>query len=168
MIGRSASDFITVKDVPADAFIKAYAEHLKKTQKVTPIVNSHFLKTGVGKELSPESEDWFYTRAAALARKIYITPEVGVGKLSNIMGKAMRHGHRPNKHSAASTKVIRYAIQELERADVLMAYNDKRNTHTQAELPKGKSLGFPRIISPAGQKELNEIAKQVFKGLYGQ
>ncbi len=168
MIGRSASDFITVKDVPADAFVKAYAEHLKKTQKVTPLANSHFIKTGVGKELNPESEDWFYYRAAAVARRLYVKPETGVGKLRHLFGQNMRHGHRPNKHNKASGKVIRYAIQELERADVLMAYNDKRNTHTKDELPSGKDLGFPRIISPAGQKELNEIAKQVFKSLYGQ
>ena len=168
MIGRSASDFITVKDVPADAFVKAYAEHLKKTQKVVPIANSHFLKTAVYKDITPESEDWFYHRAAALARKLYIKPETGVGKLRHIMGGNMRKGHMPNKHNKAGGKIIRFALQELERADVIMAYNDKRNTHTKAELPRGKNLGFPRIISPAGQKELNEIAKQVFKNLYGQ
>ena len=166
MIGRSATDFVTVKDVPADAFIKAYAEHLKKTQKVTPIANAHFIKTGVGRELNPESEDWFYHRCAALARKLYIKPELGVGKLRHIMGNNRKHGHRPNKHGQASGKVIRFALQELERADVVMHYNDKRNTHTKVDLPQGKELGFPRIISPAGQKELNEIAKQAFKNLY--
>lgn len=31
MIGRKSTDKITVKDVPAEEFIKAYAEHLKKT-----------------------------------------------------------------------------------------------------------------------------------------
>ena len=34
MLGRNNADFITVKDVPADKFIEAFAEHLKKTQKV--------------------------------------------------------------------------------------------------------------------------------------
>ena len=53
MIGRTAKDSITVKDVPACAFIKAYAQHLKKTQKVTPIQNHHFLKTGFSREISP-------------------------------------------------------------------------------------------------------------------
>lgn len=31
MLGRKATDKITVRDVPAADFIKAYAEHLKKS-----------------------------------------------------------------------------------------------------------------------------------------
>ena len=31
MFGRKSTDTVTVKDVPASEFIKAYAEHLKKT-----------------------------------------------------------------------------------------------------------------------------------------
>jgi ribosomal protein S19E (S16A) len=34
MIGRTEKDFITVKDVPAQAFIVAYANHLKKANKI--------------------------------------------------------------------------------------------------------------------------------------
>jgi ribosomal protein S19E (S16A) len=34
MLGRKPEDFITVKDVPAAAFIHAYANHLKKSNKI--------------------------------------------------------------------------------------------------------------------------------------
>lgn len=34
MIGRKAKDSITVKDVPAHDFIVAYANHLKKANKI--------------------------------------------------------------------------------------------------------------------------------------
>jgi ribosomal protein S19E (S16A) len=40
MIGRKAKDSITVKDVPAHDFIVAYANHLKKANKINlPKVN---------------------------------------------------------------------------------------------------------------------------------
>ena len=68
MLGRTASDSITVKDVPAQAFINAYAEHLKKTQRIALVKNSHFIKTGHAQHMAPYSEDWFYTRAASIAR----------------------------------------------------------------------------------------------------
>ena len=164
MIGRNHTDTITVKDVPAEQFVKAFAEHLKKTQKVTPLSNGYFIKTGVGKEVAPHSEDWFYMRAAAVARRLYLKPGLGVGNLRHQFGKNKRNGHRANKHSKGSGKVIRYTIQQLQDADVLMAYNDKRNTSVQGGLVEAP--GLPRIVTPAGQKEMNEIAKQVFKSLY--
>lgn len=167
MLGRSATDSITVKDVAPEAFIKAYAEHLKKTQRITPPENSHFIKTGRFKDMAPYSEDWFYVRAAALARKISLRPELGVGSLKHIFGGKLRNGNANSHHASASGKVIRYALQQLEKANVLMRYNDKRNrglTH----VPEAKGVLLPRIVSPEGQKEINEIAKQVFRNTYGQ
>ena len=35
MIGRKATDSVTVKDVPAAAFILAYSNYLKKANKIT-------------------------------------------------------------------------------------------------------------------------------------
>ena len=78
MIGRKSTDKITVKDVPADDFINALAEHLKKSQKVMPMENGYYIKTGASREISPHSEDWFYIRCAALARRIFLKPCVGV------------------------------------------------------------------------------------------
>ena len=111
MIGRTHTDLITVKDVPAAAFIKAYAEHLKKSQKILPVDKHEYLKTGYSREISPHDEDWFYTRAAALARKMYLRPGLGVGALRHIFGKNGRNGHRRNHHTKGSGKVIRYALQ---------------------------------------------------------
>ncbi len=34
MIGRKSKDIVTVKDVPAHTFIVAYANHLKKSNKI--------------------------------------------------------------------------------------------------------------------------------------
>ena len=48
-----------------------------------------------------------------------------------------------------------------------MSYNDKRNKHISSDITESEDTNFPRVVTPQGQKELNEIAKQVFKSLYG-
>lgn len=53
MIGRKQKDHITLKDVPAESFIRAFAEQLKKEGKITPLSNDVFIKTGIAKEVSP-------------------------------------------------------------------------------------------------------------------
>jgi small subunit ribosomal protein S19e len=92
MIGRKEKDTITIKDVPAEAFIKAYAEQLKIEQKVTPMAMDAFIKTGISKEVSPHNIDWFYIRTAALARKLALKPNSGVGRLRHIFGENQRAG----------------------------------------------------------------------------
>lgn len=111
MIGRKEKDTITIKDVPAEAFIKAYAEQLKIEQKVSPMPLDQFVKTGLAKDISPNNPDWFYIRAAALARKLALKPNTGVGRLQHIFGTSKRQGQGKNHHSTASGKVIRYALQ---------------------------------------------------------
>ena len=167
MIGRNSADLITVKDVPADKFIAAYAEHLKTSQKVKPIKGAEYIKTGNFKHMNPYSEDWFYARCAALARIVYLRPEIGLGTLRHVFGGRKNHGRAQHHHALASAKVIRFALQELEKADVLMRLSDKRNK-SHDSVPDKKDKLLPRIITPEGHKELNEIAKSVFLKLYGQ
>ena len=166
MIGRPAKDTITVKDVPAQAFIKAYAEQLKKAQKIVPIKDSAFIKTGHAQELSPEDDDWFFVRAAALARTLYLRPERGVNTLRHIYGRKHRQGHSKRHHEVGSGKVIRYALQQLQNAQVLMAYNDKRNKDFRND--NDTTTKYPRIVAPEGRKEMNLIAKSVYESLYQQ
>jgi len=53
---------ITVRDIPAPMFIKAYAAHLKRAGKLTVPAWADIVKTGRAQELPPTSNDWFYTR----------------------------------------------------------------------------------------------------------
>ena len=167
MLGRNSRDLITIKDVPANDFITAYAEHLKKTQKVTPMKNWFYIKTGHFKKVSPYSEDWFYVRAAALARIVYLRPEIGINTLRNVFGGRENNGNAQYHHALGSAKVLRYCMQQLENANILMRLNDKRNTNHET-VPDKKDVLLPRVITPEGQKEVNEIAKQVFMAKYSQ
>lgn len=83
-------DAKTVKDVPAELFIKAFAAHLKaqgqmevpKVLPLPPIFTTQFLssfsslqwaeyiKTGTQRELAPYDDDYLYIRAAAIARRM--------------------------------------------------------------------------------------------------
>ena len=62
----------TVRSVPAPAFIAAYAEVLKNNDKFVVPKWVDTVKTGVHKELAPYDPDWYFIRAAAIARKIYL------------------------------------------------------------------------------------------------
>ena len=156
MLGRSKpNETITIKDVPADKFISAYAAHLKKTQKIQPLEGHGYLKTAYYKDMQPENPDWYYVRAAALARKMYLRPQIGVGRLRHLFGSCRRNGFARNKHGKAAGKIIRHALIQLEKAGILTRYKDQGEVYDT------------RVVSKEGQKELNEVAKNVFKALYG-
>merc|ERR1711977_506028 len=69
---RMARRSVTVKDVPADEFIKACADYLKRQPKFDVPKYHDIVKAGVIKELAPYDEDWFFIRAASIARKVYL------------------------------------------------------------------------------------------------
>lgn len=54
---------ITVRDVAAADFIKAYAEHLKNTGRVELPSWCDLVKTAPHKEMCPYDQDWYYIRA---------------------------------------------------------------------------------------------------------
>ena len=78
--------FFTVKDVPAEDFIVAYADYLKKNKKITVPQWTDYVKTGKLRELAPLNPDWMYIRTAALARKVYLRGNLGVSTLTHIYG----------------------------------------------------------------------------------
>ena len=72
---------ITVRDVAPAVFIEAYALHLKNSDRFEIPKWTDLVKTGVHKELGPTDDDWYFVRAASIARKVYLKPGVGVGAL---------------------------------------------------------------------------------------
>ncbi|KAJ2059590.1 Protein component of the small (40S) ribosomal subunit [Coemansia aciculifera] len=137
---------ITVKDVHAKAFVAAYAAHLKRSGKLEIPAWTEYAKTGSHKEQSPNDPDWFYVRAASVARHIYIRGGVGIGALSKRYGGSKRRGSRPNHHADASTNVARKVVQGLEKLGLLEKHTDGG-----------------RKITSAGQRDLDRIAVQVAK-----
>lgn len=87
--------------------------------------------------------------------------------MRHIFGHKRSNGSAREHHSKVSSKNIRDALHALEGADILMRFNDARNKAV-GELPEGDSKLFRRIVSPNGQRTINEIAKNVFSQLVGK
>lgn len=97
------------------------------------------MKTGSSRELPPQNVDWFYVRAASVARHVYLRKTVGVGRLRKVHGTAKNRGVRPSKHIDASGSVDRKIVQALEKIGVLEHDEDKGG----------------RRITEAGQRDLD-------------
>lgn len=129
------------------------------------MVGDEYIKTGFSKEVSPHNPDWFYIRTAALARKLFLKPQSGVGRLKAIFGDQKRQGQGRNHHVEGSGKVIRYALQQLEKANILMKLNDKRNKNASKLVKELDGVTFARVITFDGQRVMNEVAKKVYQSL---
>jgi small subunit ribosomal protein S19e len=138
----------TVKDVPADVFIAALAAHFKKTFSEGKIAVPEWTencKTAPWKELAPLDVDWYFVRAASVARKIYINPGLGVGAFAKyIYGGIERRGCRRNTHGRAARGIVRNVLKQLEQLDIV------------AQRPDSKG----RFITKNGQHQLDVIATQ--------
>ena len=63
-------------------------------------------------------QDWFFIRAAAVARKIYLKP-IGIGQLSRTFGGKARRGTRTNVFKKSCRGIIRQCIAQLKEADMV-------------------------------------------------
>ncbi|KAI3401812.1 hypothetical protein diail_8190 [Diaporthe ilicicola] len=135
---------ISVRDVDSHKFINAYAAFLKRQGKLPIPGWVDTVKTGPAKELPPQDIDWFYIRAAAVARAVYLRKTIGVGRLRKIHGTAKNRGARPSKHVNASGSVDRKVLQSLEKINIVEIDEEKGG----------------RRITQAGQRDLDRIAAQ--------
>ncbi|KAI7788091.1 40s ribosomal protein s19 [Diaporthe eres] len=135
---------ISVRDVDSHKFINAYAAFLKRQGKMPIPGWVDTVKTGPAKEMPPQDIDWFYVRAAAVARAVYLRKTIGVGRLRKIHGTAKNRGARPSKHVNASGSVDRKVLQSLEKINIVEIDEEKGG----------------RRITQAGQRDLDRIAAQ--------
>ncbi|CAG8651940.1 18688_t:CDS:2 [Acaulospora morrowiae] len=137
---------VTVKDINPHKFVKFYAAHLKRGGKLEVPKWVDIVKTGPYKELAPYDPDWFYIRAAAVARHVYLRSGVGVGALKKLHGGRKRRGTRPSHHAKSSGSIARKVLQALEKINVLE-----------------KDDYGGRKITQHGQRDLDSIAQACMK-----
>jgi small subunit ribosomal protein S19e len=128
----------TVYDVPADHIIRRVAEELKKRKEITPPEWAAFAKTGVHKD-----PDWWFTRAAAVLRRVYVDGPLGVERMRSFYGGKKNRGSRPNAFRKGSGSVLRKALQQLEAAGLIV--HDKTG----------------RKVSPAGMSFMDNLSHEV-------
>ena len=90
---------VTVYDVPAEALILKTAQKLKENPNIVPPEWAEFVKTGRHTERAPVQDDWWYTRAASIMRKLYVKGPMGSSKLAAEYGGKPQH--RQEVHDAA-------------------------------------------------------------------
>ncbi|KNA16999.1 hypothetical protein SOVF_083970 [Spinacia oleracea] len=134
----------TVKDVSPHDFVKAYAAHLKRSGKMELPHWTDIVKTGKLKELAPYDADWYYIRAASMARKVYLRGGLGVGGFRRIYGGSKRNGSRPPHFCKSSGAVARHILQQLEQVKIVEID------------PKGG-----RKITSSGQRDLDQVAGRI-------
>merc|ERR1712137_650319 len=121
---RRAVHFImapkAVRDVHPETFIRSYAAHLKANDKIQLPAWVDIVKTGAFKELAPYDPDWYYIRAAAIARKVYLRQDLGVGAMRRMFGgRNKRKGTVPEHSARAAGGLIRHILQQLEEIQIV-------------------------------------------------
>merc|ERR1712169_64894 len=137
---------VTVRDVDAQKFIVAYADFLKRQGKLQIPGWVDTVKTSHSNELPPQSPDWFYVRAAAVARHVY---------LRKVHGSTKNRGSRPSHHVNASGSVDRKVMQSLEKLGILEKIDEDE---------EGGSGKGGRRITQAGMRDLDRIAQTAIEG----
>jgi len=136
-----------VRDVAADKFIAAYAAHLKAGDKLELPAWVDLVKTAPRKELAPLDPDWYYIRAASIARKIYLRQGLGVGLMRRQYGGRKSRGTCPERFEKSAGGLIRHIMQSLEQLELV-----EKDT-------EGRKGG--RRITGKGQQDLDLIASRL-------
>jgi small subunit ribosomal protein S19e len=137
----------SIYQVDPNALIEEVAKELKKMPAMHPPEWAPFVKTGIHKQRAPVNPDWWYIRAAAILRTIFVKGPVGVEKLRTKYGGRQNRGMKPEKFAKASGNLIRKILQALEVESLIVKSTD--------DTKKG------RIIAPKGQSVLEKAAGKV-------
>ena len=138
----------TVYDVPAEKLITKVAEKFKTHDKIQPPEWSLYVKTGIHREKSPEQPDWWYTRVAAVLRKVYINTPIGIKHISAMFGGPVDRGSKRHHARMGSRAIIRHSLQQLQEAGYI-------------DTVKGKG----RVILPTGQALMDNTAPEVLQDI---
>merc|ERR1712225_60578 len=106
---------ISVRDVDAQKFIEAYSAFLKRQGKLPIPGWVDTVKTGPAKELPPQSIDWFYVRAASIARHVYLRKTVGVGRLRKVMQALEKIGVLEQDEDKGGRRITQSGQRDLDR-----------------------------------------------------
>ncbi len=127
-------------EVTADKLVKAVAEELKGKGLVQSPEWVGKVKTGMSKERLPEQSDFWFVRCASLLRTLSLR-QVGVRRLRHKYGGKREHRVSRPHHFAGSGKIIRVALQQLEKAGFVAKVEKKG-----------------RVLTPRGQSFLDKVA----------
>ena len=103
---------VTVYDVPAEQLILKTAQKLKENPNIVPPEWAEYVKTGRHTEKAPSQDDWWYTRAASIMRKLYVKGPMGSSKLAAEYGGYADKGSMPNRAVKGSRNIARKCMRQ--------------------------------------------------------
>ena len=140
----------TLYDVPVDALLERVADRIADDLEEPDWLR--YAKTGENRELPPQQEAFWQTRAASLLRKVAVDGPVGVDRLSSEYGGRKQGSTRyvvSSEHSVAgSKKIVRVCLQQLEDAGYV-------------ETAEGEG----RRVTGEGRRLLDDVADEVIEDL---
>ncbi len=151
-----------IYDVPAAGLIEEVAKDLKA--KIKQPAFAPYVKTGANRERAPNNPDWFFHRAASVLYRVYKNGALGTGALRSYYGGRKNRGVRPEHKVKASGKIIRLALQSLEKEGLVK--KDKKGRKITA---KGEKLLFEKakaadvVFKAASEKEKAELSERLAK-----
>lgn len=93
------------------------------------------MKTATFKELPPLDLDWFYTRTAAVARRVYMRAGLGMKDFRRTFGgRSFAKGRvMPEHFKLAAGGNIRHALQQLEKMGIVAKCPDNHGRKMTVE-----------------------------------
>jgi small subunit ribosomal protein S19e len=123
-------------DISANELIGRVAKTLQEDSNIKPPVWANTVKWSSHNERVPEQKDAWFHRCAAILRTMYLRGQpVGVERLRHKYGGRIQHRVSPQHHRSAGGKVIRLALQQLEKAGLVQKEKVGRTL-----TPKGRSM----------------------------
>ncbi|PTD94044.1 30S ribosomal protein S19e [archaeon SCG-AAA382B04] len=147
----------TAYDVPANKLIEETSERLlKEIDEIEMPEWAKFVKTAANKERAPTQQNWWYTRTAALLRKVYTKQPIGVERLRKYYGSKDKTGSSPERSEKGSGKIIRKGLQQLEEAGFVESTPEGRKITAE-----GKSFldSIASELKSELEKEKEELKK---------
>ena len=144
----------TVLDVPANKFINELAAFFKEKSVIKLPKYAPLVKTSRANDCEPINPDYIFYKAAAIARKLYLTKSknIGVGSLRVMFSKKERRGSQPPKTFRAGGKIIRDLVIQLKNAKYIENYGGK-DDETNSGL----------YLTKSGRSQLDKIASGLMK-----
>jgi small subunit ribosomal protein S19e len=135
---------VNAYDVSAGKLIGILADRIKGMPGMEPPEWSKFVKTGSHAERPPQRADWWYTRAASVLRKLYVSGPLGIGDFERAYGGSKAVAYFPKHQRDAGGSIIRRVLKQLEQAELV------------TKTPKG------RVLTPKGTAMLDRVSKELF------
>ena len=133
-----------IHEVDAGKFLDSLATKLMEIPEFKMPNWAEFVKTGAAKERLPQSNDWWYKRAASILRKLYVKGVIGVERLSAEYSHKKNRGVKPERVYKGGRKIIRAILQQAEAAGFV---EKRQDSNPGRQLTKNGLVFLNKVVS---------------------